>query len=63
MGGGCLSPVAAYAEISGDQLRMRAVSFVDGMFRRAEATRSIQEPVELGQQLATELKPRQAAAQ
>jgi hydroxymethylbilane synthase len=30
MGGGCQSPVAAYAEISGEQISMRAVSFRDG---------------------------------
>ncbi len=30
MGGGCQSPVAAYAEITGDKIYMRAVSFHDG---------------------------------
>ena len=56
MGGGCQSPVAAYAEVMGEDLRMRAISFVAGPLRRAEARRSVQEPKELGEQLASELK-------
>ena len=56
MGGGCQSPVAAYAEVAGDQLRMRAVSFANGPVRRAEARRPLQQAAELGQQLAEELK-------
>jgi porphobilinogen deaminase len=56
MGGGCQSPVAAYAEVSGDKLHMRALSFTHGPVRHAEAKLSLKEPVELGQQLATKLK-------
>jgi hydroxymethylbilane synthase len=56
LGGGCQSPVGACAEIVGAQIRLRAVSFVDNVVRRAEARRSIQEPVELGRQLAAEVK-------
>lgn len=56
MGGGCQSPVAAYAEVTGEQLRMRAISFADGPMRRAEGKRPIKEAEELGRQLATELK-------
>jgi hydroxymethylbilane synthase len=56
MGGGCQSPVAAYAVVSGEQLRMEAISFADGPVRRAEGKRSLKEPVELGQALAAELK-------
>jgi len=56
MGGGCQSPVAAYAEISGDKLYMRALSFTHGPVRGAEAKQSLKEPVELGQQLAAKLK-------
>ncbi|MDB6023266.1 MAG: Porphobilinogen deaminase [Pedosphaera sp.] len=56
MGGGCQSPVAAYAEIQGDEICMRAVSFRDGPVRRAEAKRPVTEAAELGKQLAEELK-------
>ncbi|MSR65803.1 MAG: hydroxymethylbilane synthase [Pedosphaera sp.] len=56
MGGGCQSPVGAYAEVIGHQIRMRAVSFQNGPSRRAEARRVVKEAVELGQQLAAELK-------
>jgi hydroxymethylbilane synthase len=57
MGGGCQSPVAAYAEIIGSAIRMRAVSFRDDKnVRRGEAKRPVKEALELGQQLAEELK-------
>ncbi len=56
MGGGCQSPVAAYAEVVGEKLKMQAISFAAGPLRRAEATRTLKEPAELGQQLAEELK-------
>lgn len=60
MGGGCASPVAAYAEVLGHQLRMRVVSFLDGTAKRGEARRKSQEPEQLGEQLAAELKGRPA---
>jgi hydroxymethylbilane synthase len=56
MGGGCQSPVAAHAEVLGDKLKMRALSFTAGPVRRAQGSRSVKEAVELGQQLAQELK-------
>ncbi|HLX73055.1 MAG TPA: hydroxymethylbilane synthase [Verrucomicrobiae bacterium] len=56
MGGGCQSPVAAYAEVVGEQLRMQAISFANGPMRRAEGKRPIKEAAELGQQLAQEFK-------
>jgi porphobilinogen deaminase len=56
MGGGCQSPVAAYAEVVGKQLQMRALSFASGPVRRAQAKRPVKEALELGQQLAAELK-------
>lgn len=56
MGGGCQSPVAAYAEVVDSRLHLRALSFTTGPLRRAEARRPLKEAVELGQQLAGELK-------
>jgi hydroxymethylbilane synthase len=57
MGGGCQSPVAAYAEVIGSNLGLRAVSFRDpANVRRGEARRPIKEASELGQQMAEELK-------
>ena len=57
MGGGCQSPVAAYAEIIGSAVRLRAVSFRDEKnVRRGEAKRPVKEAAELGRQLAEELK-------
>jgi hydroxymethylbilane synthase len=55
MGGGCQSPVAAYAEISGSQIHMRALSFSDQAVKRGEGKRPIKEAEALGQQLADEL--------
>jgi hydroxymethylbilane synthase len=56
MGGGCQSPVAAYGEIFGDQIRLRAVSFRDGPVRSGEGKRPVSEAAELGRQLAEQLK-------
>jgi hydroxymethylbilane synthase len=56
MGGGCQSPVAAYAEITGDKIFMRAVSFRDEMVKRGEAKRPIAEATVLGEELAELLK-------
>jgi hydroxymethylbilane synthase len=57
MGGGCQSPVAAHAEASGKVLSIRALSFASGPVRRASTKGALAEAVELGRQLATELKP------
>ena len=56
MGGGCQSPVGAYAEVAGEKLHMRAVSFLHETVRRADANRPIKEAVELGEQIAGELR-------
>jgi hydroxymethylbilane synthase len=56
MGGGCQSPIAAYAEVVGNQIRLRAVSFGDRSVCRGEARRDLQEPAALGEQLAAELR-------
>jgi hydroxymethylbilane synthase len=56
MGGGCQSPVAAYADWVGHDLRLRAVSFRDGAARRAEASGPREEAVQLGGQIADRLR-------
>ncbi len=55
MGGGCHLAVAAYAEIQGQLMRLRGVSFLSGTARRGEARRPVTEACELGRQLAAEL--------
>jgi len=55
MGGGCQSPVAAYAEMTGDTIRMKAVSFRDGPAKRTEGKRPVKEAAALGEALAAEL--------
>lgn len=55
MGGGCLSPVAAYGDLIEGQLRLRAVSFRGGK-KRAGEVRGDQETAEiLGRRLAAEV--------
>jgi porphobilinogen deaminase len=56
MGGGCQSPVAAYAEVVGEQLQMRALSFSNGPVQYAQAKNSLKNAVELGVNLANEFK-------
>jgi hydroxymethylbilane synthase len=55
MGGGCQAPVAAFAEPVGEQIHMRAVSFMHG-YKRTEARRSLKEAAELGAEIAEQLK-------
>jgi hydroxymethylbilane synthase len=52
LGGGCQSPVAAYAEIAGGTVRMRAISFRDGPARRTAGVAPVAEAVALGVRLA-----------
>lgn len=58
MGGGCQSPVAAYARLVGEIIEMQAVSFASPPVRRAHASRPRTQAVELGQWLADQLKPK-----
>ncbi len=55
MGGGCQSPVAAYAEASGEDLVLRAVSYRSGTARRSTVRGCTSEAQILGKQLAGEL--------
>jgi hydroxymethylbilane synthase len=56
MGGGCQSPVGAHAEISGNKISLRAISFRDEVVKRGQAKRPIAEAALLGEQIAAELK-------
>lgn len=56
MGGGCQSPVAAYARLLGHQLHLRAAVFHDGKGRFAEAKAPVREAERLGRELAEKLK-------
>jgi hydroxymethylbilane synthase len=57
MGGGCQSPVAAYAEVIDDKLVMRAVSFHDRtMVKRGDGKRPITDATVLGTEIAERLK-------
>jgi hydroxymethylbilane synthase len=56
MGGGCQSPVGAHAEISGDQIRLKTISFRDETVKRGEGKRPIAEAAALGEELAAQLK-------
>ena len=56
LGGGCQSPVGAYAEITGDEISLRAVSFQAHKTKRGEGKRPVAEAALLGEQIAVELK-------
>jgi hydroxymethylbilane synthase len=56
MGGGCQSPVGAHAEIAGDKITLKAISFRDETVKRGAAKRPIAEAALLGEQIAAELK-------
>jgi hydroxymethylbilane synthase len=57
VGGGCQSPVAAYGEVIGDQLRLRAVSFVGGTVARGDCRGPVTDAARLGAELAGRLHP------
>lgn len=54
MGGGCMSPVAAHGEVSGDQLRLRAISFRNGERKCAEKSGPAREAAALGKAAAAD---------
>lgn len=56
MGGGCQSAVAAYAEISANQIWLRAVSYLSKNVQRGEQRGPLNQATELGEQLAKELR-------
>ena len=56
MGGGCQSPVGAYAEIAGDKVTLKAISFRDETVKRGEGKKPVAQAAALGEQIAAELK-------
>jgi hydroxymethylbilane synthase len=55
MGGGCQSPVAAYAQVRKEHLEMRVLAFANGKVWRAEGSKPAKESFELGQSLAQKI--------
>jgi hydroxymethylbilane synthase len=64
LGGGCQVPIAAYAQVKGEHMRVRAlVGYPDGHeIIRAEAKGPIEQPEALGARVAAELLARGAKA-
>jgi len=56
MGGGCQSPVGAHAEIVGDKVTLKAISFRDETVKRGAGKKPVAEAAALGEQIAAELK-------
>jgi hydroxymethylbilane synthase len=56
MGGGCQSPVGAHAEIAGDKISLKAISFRDETVKRGEGKKPIAEAAALGEEIAAQLK-------
>jgi hydroxymethylbilane synthase len=58
LGGGCLLPIAAYAEVVGAEgMKLRGIAWLNGETepRKGEVTGTIYEPQELGQALAAQI--------
>jgi hydroxymethylbilane synthase len=55
MGGGCQTPIGAYAQIDGPEIYLRAVSFLTGKPRRAGARAPLGEALFLGERVAAQL--------
>jgi hydroxymethylbilane synthase len=56
LGGGCQTPLGAHATLTGTELHLRAVSFLHGQVRRAEAHGAVHEAAALGERVAAQLK-------
>jgi hydroxymethylbilane synthase len=56
MGGGCQTPVGAYATIVGTEIDLRAVSFMQAQVRRGHGRAPVTDAVGLGERIASQLK-------
>jgi hydroxymethylbilane synthase len=55
MGGGCQTPIGAHARVEGEEIFLRAVSFLTDQPRRAEARAPLGEATALGERVAAQL--------
>jgi hydroxymethylbilane synthase len=55
MGGGCQTPIGAYGRVDGEELCLRAVSFLTGTPRRAEGRAPLSDAPALGERVAAQL--------
>jgi hydroxymethylbilane synthase len=55
MGGGCQTPIGAHAQVDGQELYLRAVSFLAGAPRWAEGRAPLSEAAALGERVAAQL--------
>lgn len=56
LGGGCQMPIGAHATLTGTELHLAAVSFLEEKVRRAEAQGPVNDAVGLGELVARQLK-------
>jgi hydroxymethylbilane synthase len=56
MGGGCQSPLAAFARIEGSELELKAVSFLGEKVRRGQERAPVKDAEALGQQVAARIQ-------
>jgi hydroxymethylbilane synthase len=56
MGGGCQSPVAAFARIDGTEIELRAVSFLGTSARHRHGRAPVKDAATLGKEIAAQLK-------
>jgi len=56
LGGGCQMPIGAHATLTGTELHLRAVSFLQDKVRRAEASGAVSDAAGLGERVAAQLK-------
>jgi hydroxymethylbilane synthase len=56
LGGGCQTPVGAWATVSGTQITLRAMTVVDGLVRRATAGGDVTDPIAVGDEAAARLQ-------
>jgi hydroxymethylbilane synthase len=56
VGGGCQTPIGAFAKPCDGEIQLRAVSFLSDKPKRGEAAGKMDRPIELGEQVAAQLK-------